>query len=491
MGQPCFSNKVPAENPPLQVFFPLVSWGKILYLSHMGSFGEFSPKKPVTAALLGAGARGELNLGTLARRHPDKIRFVAVAEPDKLRRDRFASIFGIPKENAFADWRDLAAREQIAGAVVNALPCDLHYDSTVATLAKGYHVLLEKPMAHVPAECVKLVEAARDADRLLMISLQCRYNDIYLTMRKWLDGGDIGKVMNVDCAENMGYWHFLMSYVRGIHHRSKISHSSMMAKAIHDIDLIQWFAGSRARRVSSFGSLKFFKEENAPRDSTENCFDCPHKTACEFSGYVQYVSPGKPDIPLRMFRGMSFGALYDYVMNPRLRSLGSVVMPGIEPEDRRRLIKDTIYARCAFRCDNDVVDHQTVSIEYDDGITVSFSLSAFSLIWERTLNLHGTKGEIRSADFTGKLEMRTYNPARVTKKSIPYHGMFHGGGDERLIVHFADALQQGKWKNTLVRAENCLESHLICLAAEESRVQNRVVDMEEFRKRAIQEAKTL
>jgi predicted dehydrogenase len=130
-----------------------------------------------------------------------------------------------------------------------------------------------------------------------------------------------------------------------------------------------------------------------------------------------------------------------------------------------------------------VVDHETVSLEFDNGVTASYSLSGFSLVWERTLNFHGSKGEIRTADFSGRLETRTYRPARVRKERFPYHGILHGGGDKIILREFADAVRRQS-PDLLIAAETCLDSHLVGFAAEKARTQNVVVDMEEFRKEA-------
>lgn len=442
--------------------------------------------KPITIALLGAGSRGELNLATLANKHPDRLKFVAVAEPHEGRREQFVRNFGIDRKNAFTDWRELADRPKLAEAVINALPCSMHYESTIALLDAGYHTLLEKPMALVPGECVALTDKARDKGVILNIALQCRYNKIYSRVRELLDGGLTGDLMNIDCAENIGYWHFILSYVRGIHHHSSLSHSFMMAKAIHDVDLISWFAGAPARRVSSFGSLKFFTEENAPDGAPERCTDgCPVEASCEFSAIKQYIKPGQPDIPWRLFAGQSLGAVIDVIRYPRFRTMASVItQDDLSEAGIRKALDETNYGRCVFRCPNDVADHQTVSIEFDNGVTASFSLNAFSLVWERTLNLHGAKGEIRSADFSGRLETRTFNPARVKKERIRYHGIIHGGGDEIILLKFADAVASGNPDELLTLADTSLESHLIGFAAEKARKENTVVEMDEFRRQA-------
>ncbi len=447
---------------------------------------------PVEVALVGAGARGELNLAPLAGKHPEEIRFVAVADVDEERRKSFADRFNIPAENTFGGWQELMDRPRLADAVLNALPCRMHYTSTLAALKAGYHVFLEKPMALTPAESVHLVNTAERDGRVFVVSLQSRYNRIYSRVRQLFDSGEIGELMNIDCAENTGYWHFIMSYVRGIHHRSSDSHSFVMAKGVHDLDLVTWFAGARAACVASFGSLAFFHPGNAPEGAPERCLDgCPVFDSCEFNAYKQFVDPGKPDIPFSLLTGMSAEAVLDVVKNPRFRTLASVIVHDISRESRMKALQETMNGCCVFHCDNDVVDRQTVSIEYENGVVASFSLSGFSVLWERTLNLHGTKGEIRSADFSGKLELRTFNPGRVRRKRIPYHGIIHGGGDEIILLKFAEAIRNRNPDEILVSARNCLESHLICFAAEEARLSKEVVDMATFRKRAETEAAAL
>lgn len=449
-------------------------------------------EKPVEAALLGAGARGELNLATLARRHPDLVRFVAVAEPSDARRKRFVDIFDIPRENAFRDWRELLERPRLADAIINALPCRMHFESTVAALEAGYNVLLEKPMALTPGQCVLLEDSAREKDLNLTIALQCRYNRIYSRVRQIMDSGEVGTLMNVDCAENIGYWHFALSYVRGIHRLCEMSHSFVMAKGIHDIDLVTWFAGAPASKVASFGSLSFFTEKNAPQGAPERCTDgCPVEETCEFSAMKQYVKPGQPDIPYRLLSGMSLDAARDFVRDPRFRTLASVVSPeDLSVEGRMKALEETDFGRCVFRGNNDVIDHQTVSIEFENGVVASFQLSAFSLIWERTLNLHGTRGEIRSADFSGRLQLRTFNPGKVRSERIRYHGIIHGGGDETILLEFFGAAGKGH-RHTLTSAANSLESHFICFAAEKARLSGEVVDMDEMRREAREEADAL
>lgn len=440
--------------------------------------------QPVTLALLGAGSRGELNLGTLVRGYADRMKFTAVAEPHDARRERFIREYGIDRAKAFRDWQELLAAPRLADAVINTLPCRLHYESARATIGAGYHQLLEKPMALEPGRCIELVEAAQAKGVVLGVAVENRFNPIYQRIKRLLDEGVVGRLMNFDCAENIGYWHFILSYVRGIHHHSSLSHSFMMAKGIHDLDLFAWLIGARVRKVASFGSLQFYTPENAPPGAPERCADgCPAERDCPYSALKQYIRPGRPEIPLRLATGQSLETIIDLIRHPRLRTMGSIVSQHDQSEvGLRAALAETSFGRCVFRSPNDVVDHQTVSLEFDNGVTASYSLSGFSLVWERTLNFHGSKGEIYSRDFSGRLEIRTFNPARVRTERIPYHGILHGGGDKTLLLQFAQAVRQGHDRDLLIAARTALDSHLVGFAAEKARTENVVVDMDEFRR---------
>lgn len=451
-------------------------------------------EKIVTFALFGAGTRGELDLGFFFKKHHKKIRFAAVAEADPYRRKIFMEEFKIPKEYAFADYRDLLAKPNMADAVLNALPCRLHHDSTIAALKAGYHVLLEKPMAHTAAECVHLAQSAKKYDKKLSIVFENRFNDIYQELRKMLDDQLIGRVMDLSCKEDIGYWHYIMSYVRGIHSRADEGNSFMIAKGIHDMDLIHWLINSPAKRISSFGSLSYFKESNAPPGSPEYCIEgCPVQEDCIFDALKQYYDPGQPRMPFKLLLNQKLiSSIKDMIKEPRFRTLASTITRDISKPNILKILKNSPHGKCVYHSKNGVTDHQTTSIEFENDITCSFSLSGFSVIWERDLHLRGTKGEIITRDFTGHLELRTYDPPKVKKKKIRYYGLHHGGGDGHLLLDFARAIRSDDPdEKGITDVENSLEAHLMALAAEEARLTNRVIEMNEFRARAEKEAEKL
>lgn len=59
-----------------------------------------------------------------------------------------------------------------------------------------------------------------------------------------------------------------------------------------------------------------------------------------------------------------------------------------------RELRSDDYERCVFRCDNDAVDHQIVSMETNNDITISLSIDAFTLGDQRETHIRMSHGEI-------------------------------------------------------------------------------------------------
>jgi hypothetical protein len=136
------------------------------------------------------------------------------------------------------------------------------------------------------------------------------------------------------------------------------------------------------------------------------------------------------------------------------------------------------------------MDHQVVNIEYERGILATLALNAFSVTWERTMNVNGSTGELYSKDLSGTLQVRKFSPKNsVKRKRVPFNPLFHGGSDGVVLVEFAKSVQKAdETREVLTPASDALYSHLLCFAAEEARIHGTVVDMKSFRDQAEEEA---
>ena len=153
--------------------------------------------RPLTAELLGAGDRGSGSYAPYGLANPHRLRFVAVAEPNRMRRERFATLHAIADHAAVSDWRELLARPRLADALLVCTLDTMHFEPAMAALELGYHVLLEKPTSTDPAECVRLGEAARAAPGCAIVGYVLRYTPLFSTLRALIDQGRVGQVVTI------------------------------------------------------------------------------------------------------------------------------------------------------------------------------------------------------------------------------------------------------------------------------------------------------
>ena len=141
------------------------------------------------------------------------------------------------------------------------------------------------------------------------------------------------------------------------------------------------------------------------------------------------------------------------------------------------------YGKCVFHCDNDVVDHQTVNMLFEDDITVTFTMNAFNT-GGRYINIYGTKGEIRAA-LKGDTPIKVYDIVSKQTEEIPSSGTDgivggHGGGDSGIIVTLYKYMTDNYTGNSVPTIQESCYNHLVTFAAEHARKEGTVVDVEEF-----------
>lgn len=411
---------------------------------------------PVTLLVIGAGSRGTAYAG-YALRHPGEARVVAVAEPRSTYRDRLADHHQIPAEMRFADWREALARDQVADAVVVATPDLEHVDPVVAFAARGYAVLVEKPMATTEADCERLVEAVERAGVVAAVAHVMRYTPYTQMMKSLLDAGAVGDIVSIDHVEPVGFWHFAHSYVRGNWRRSGDSGSALLAKCCHDLDWLSFLIGRPCRSVSSFGGLAHFRADQRPAGAGERCTACDVEETCAFSARRLYL--GMVD------RGVT-GWPVDVVAWPATA------------QNVTQALTDGPYGRCVWACDNDVVDHQVVSLRYDAGITATLTMTGFSRMRDRETRIFGTRGELRGdgaaievydflTDTTTRHDTRVASDGGVTTG--------HGGGDDGVMADFLAAVAAEDAGMVPTSPADALTSHRIAFAAERARQEEAVI----------------
>jgi predicted dehydrogenase len=192
-------------------------------------------KETLTAILLGAGNRGMTVYGEYALKYPEKLKFVAVAEPIKSRREKFAQIHEIPPNKCFISWEDLLQEEKLAETAFICTQDQMHIKPTIKALEIGYDILLEKPMAHTLEGCIKIVKKVEETGRILGISHVLRYTNFFSTIMDTIQKGLLGNLVNISHRENLSWYHMAHSFVRGNWRNVELSSPMILAKCCHDL----------------------------------------------------------------------------------------------------------------------------------------------------------------------------------------------------------------------------------------------------------------
>lgn len=419
--------------------------------------------KKLKVILIGAGGRGRGYTDLMAE-IPDKYEIVAVAEPIECRRNYIRDKHNVPENMCFPTWEPLLAMDKFADvAMVCTMDRD-HYAPTMAAIEKGYDMLLEKPVAPTPEQCIAMANAAKEKGVKILVCHVLRYTFYFRKLKELIDNGTIGRVMSIQADECVGNVHQSHSFVRGNWRNEQESSFMLLQKCCHDMDVLQWLLGKKCTKAHSFGSLTYFNSDNAPEGSTEYCYNCPCKDECYYDAAKIY----------------NINNTESAWMLKRATDELDASQSSID-----HMLRTTDFGKCVFRSNNNVVDHQVVNLEFEDGATVSFSMNAFNE-GGRHIRINGTKGELVGDAGTSEIDFYDF----ATRKHTLIKAMEnacgdsiatgHGGGDGGIILDLYKYLTGEIGAEGLSEIGISAENHMIAFAAEHSRLTGTVVDVDEF-----------
>lgn len=423
-------------------------------------------QKPVTAIIVGAGHRAFV-YSNPAKTNPELLKIVGVADPNPIRRKKAMDEFGFSEDMCFENAEELTKHGKLADTVINGTMEEQHLETAVPLLNAGYDMLLEKPFAPNEEEMRQIVDCAKKNNSKVMICHVLRYTPFYYGIKERIVNGEIGDIINIQTTEHVSYHHLSTSYVRGKWANKDKCHTTMLlAKCCHDLDIMMWMmADTKPTQISSFGGKFQFKPENAPKNAGTICMkDCPLVDTCVYSTKRLYI-----DHPDR-WAFYVWDALEDKE-NPTI-------------EDKIALMKsDNPYARCIYKCDNNVVDHQSVLVNFASGATGTHNMVGGSAEPRRNIHIIGTKGEIFGNFEESKFTVLKINPSpdahneecdveevdlNVSGDMVGAYGG-HGGGDERLAADFVKFIRGEKPSLACTSIFDSVAGHLSVYLADESR----------------------
>jgi predicted dehydrogenase len=436
----------------------------------------------LTAIIIGAGHRA-LTYASYAQHHPDELRIVGVADPIAERRQYVAELYDLTPDQCYSSAEELAARGKLADFAINGTMDHQHVPTSLPLLAAGYDILLEKPFAVSEAEMWQLAQATETSGRTVAICHVLRFAPFYTTIRQRVLGGVIGDVLNIQAVEHVSYHHMAVGFVRGKwNNRQKCFSPMLMAKCCHDLDLIAWMkSGVRPIRVASFGSNFQFRPEKAPPGAGTRCLvDCEIEADCLYSARKHYI-----DHPDRW-------AFYVWDALQQEGQSGSAPnkhYTELTLDEKLAWLKaGNPYGRCVWQCDNDVVDHQSVAIEFADGATATLNMIGGAARPSRSIHLIGTLGEIQGNLEESRFVIRHIDPRpghEYREERIDLNlggdmsGAFggHGGGDLRLMADFVRLVRGEQPSIATTTLADSINGHLIGFCADRAMVEKRVVEI--------------
>lgn len=421
----------------------------------------------VRVAILGAGNRGVGAYGAYLLRRPDIAQLVAIADPRSDRLQFAGTQHNVSPEHLYPSWEELLRRETDLDAIIIATPDALHLGPALAAMRSGVSILLEKPICPTEPEVRRLLAAARRRGADITVAHVLRYTPFFARIKELLDRGVIGQLQTVRHTEQVGYWHFAHSYVRGNWRRTAESSPMILAKACHDFDILQWLIGAPCVELNSYGALSHFTVAQAPDGSTERCDQgCKVERSCPYSAQRIYLER----------------------LPPADRWPHNVVALDTSPEGLAKALHEGPYGRCVYRCDNDVADHQVVSLRFANGVDAILNVSGFTRDNTRTIHLMGSHGEIIGNFLANEITVSDFriDDMRTSQLTVPGDSL-HGGGDEGLMADFIgrvqDRLRRGENSVPLTSLEQSVGSHFMAFAAETSRLRGAAVPMRREQRR--------
>lgn len=339
----------------------------------------------------------------MLREYPNHVSIDGIFDINPLRSAYIAEACdGAPVFSNFDEMLRIAKPDAVIVTTVDAF----HHEYIIKALRAGCDAITEKPMT-IDAEKVRMIlRCEKETGRKVRVTFNYRFMPYMTRIKELIAGGAIGDVFSVD-------FEWLLdrivpvnghgaSYFRRWNRYLDKSGGLMVHKSTHHFDLINWWLQEKPTDVGAFAKLRFYGKNR--KEHGERCSNCRYAGTCEFYW----------DISKNQFESGFYA--------------------GTESADGYQ--KDS----CVFSEDIDIYDTMAVSVQYDGGAVLSYSLNATSPYEGFRMAINGSGGRLEGEVFeTGILSREQVSHIRVfdlagnmTTHSLPEADGDHGGGDVRI-----------------------------------------------------------
>jgi predicted dehydrogenase len=398
----------------------------------------------IRVAAIGAGLRTASYFSNLPQELQNRVQLAAIADPNPKHSAAFAQKFASLNLDAAPHFYDFGAqlleRESQLDAIIIGSPNHAHVADACPAFERGVPVLLEKPVAIDVEGCRRLWQNWQAAKTPpVTVGFVLRATPFYRRIWEIAQKETLGQMLCLDADENVG--EATTRQMRsGWRKKENQCGGFMIEKCAHDFDLLRWIAGSEATRVSSFARRTHFVE-NSPRAEA------------------------------RFQKKPSQNEMLDYG----------------DAATRRLFTDDTSGSLYENECE--LPDHQSVLIEWENGVTTCFTATLAQLRATRRMRIAGTRGNLEGDAARSHLILATENAGELQSEeiAIAHDSSGHHGGDGNTAAHFwnsaaAHAAGREYSQSAPAGLREGIEAVLIAIAAQRAARENQVVDVSELRR---------
>ena len=415
------------------------------YLGYLPDFSvslQIMRQEKVRIAAVGLGNRTCKYLHYIAG-HQDVAEVAAAVDPDPSRMERVRKAFTLPDERCFSSFEDLLSSSLEIDACIIGTPDTSHYEFTVKSLQKGWHVLLEKPMGQTEQECRDIVKQSIETGKMVSVCYVLRYHPYFIKFKQLSEDPKMGRILSIRHVERVGIDRTAHTFARGPWNMKEMNTSVFFTKCCHDLDFVLWLADGEVKSVETSIGARIFTEDQAPEGSAPRCLDCSIEQTCPYSAVDLYLRRKgwiKNFVPLE-------GESQDEML--------------------MRMLRESRYGRCVYCCpDNDVVDYQTVALDFSNGIKAEVKMECITHEKDR-MTVVECENAIISGDESAIVVK--YRDSLLPQEEYDFRWTrsqsFHAGADLLIVEEFIDSIRFGHLQSRTPAATS-LSSHLACFLAE-------------------------
>jgi predicted dehydrogenase len=359
-----------------------------------------SPANKKRMAIVGTGSRA---LGMWSKEvqddYSDKVEFVGLCDinPGRVEYFKKATGFTCP---TFTDFEKMMREIKPDTLIVTTVDAT-HHEFIIRGMELGANIITEKPMTTDENKCEAILATEKKTGKKVTVTFNYRYSPHRAKIYELLRSGAIGNLTSVDF-----HWYLDTShgadYFRRWHRLKEKGGTLWVHKATHHFDLLNWWIESDPSEVFATGALEFYGKNNSFRHT--HCRPCTHKDKCQF--------------------------YYDITKNKSHMELY------VNNEKHDGYLRDG----CVWKEDINIYDKMAATIKYENGVQVSYSLTAYSPYEGYRIAFNGTKGRMDVwIEESNPIEEKTYDEIVLTKNfgtrefiRVPHGTSGHGGGDKLL-----------------------------------------------------------